>query len=190
MIKEICIFSFNVVIHSGKENIIDKLCYCYGNIYGIINKSGIMNLIRSPFLLNIFLDIIDKIKNEYDIQMVSDIKSITLLNNYLIKNNLKQILDIIDINSFISLCNTYKCTDESMQYINAKQIYYLFIKIKYSYPKYQVFIIKNGEKIDENKEFAEIFIRGMEFALEFPLDALKIISKHDEKFLIMETSTP
>ena len=173
MSRQICIFSFE--IKKSSDNLIDRLCYCYGNVYCNIYKSGAMNLKRSPFLINIFVMLINKLRSKYDLHIVSDMKSIVELNIYLHLNGFDSIVDVIDINSCSAIWKLSDNCDET-------PTEYKLIYKKYAQNIFQKenmttlnFSREGIKKLD--KHSINILLQSMSYAIDFPSDATNIITE-------------
>lgn len=182
--NETYIFSFETIT-TGNNYISDKisrLCYCYGDTVGNIYKSGAMNLLKSPFLINNFLELLDKIKSKHELHIVSNMDSIIFLAMCLAEKNLKLPENIIDINSYISSWKLFNYCENNLNSYTFKEIYKVFVRIKYHYPKLEIFDKNNNLK--QNNMF---FLKGITYALEYPLEAIKISSKNPTDQLDLKT---
>jgi hypothetical protein len=172
MRKPICIFSFE--IKRNEHDSVAKICYCYGSIYSEIYKSGTMNLVRSPFLINIFLSLINKLKTKYELHMVSNIRSITEINIYLSTLQLEPLLNVIDINSCSIIWKLHDSNEKIP--IDYKEIYKKYTFNIFQKENFRTIIFSKEELKKLNSHEINILLQGMSYAVNYKFDAIKIIS--------------
>ena len=179
--KQNLIFSF--VTKKNEKNQMEILCYCYGNSFGTIYKSGAMRIIKSPFLINIFINMINNLSNKYELYLVSNLDSIVCLNNYLNLLKINCITNIIDIDSCMIIWNhNIEKSQTPIVVLDHKQIYKNFISYYFHYPNHKIFIFKKEHLDNMDEQNKHMLLQGMTYALDFPLDAVKIISKQNGLF--------
>ncbi|XWV24519.1 putative ORFan [Tupanvirus deep ocean] len=176
MTKKDYVFTFEV--KKNNKKIIERLCYCHGDIYGCIYKSGAMNLIRSPFLVDMFLMITKNLSEKYNLHIVSDMESIVSLNLYLIIMGKETITNVIDINS----CSTvWKLTkDDDTIIYDCKKVFKKYVDNVFRYPQHHVFLFSKEELDNLEKDKLNMLLQGMSYAIESPLDAIRIISERNQ----------
>ncbi|XWV25751.1 putative orfan [Tupanvirus soda lake] len=176
MSKKDYVFSFEV--KKNNKKIIEKLCYCHGDIYGSVCKSGAMNLIRSPFLVDTFLMITKKLSDKYNLHIVSNMDSILSLNLYLVIMGKETIVNIIDIDSCSVVWNLTKSNETIVH--DYKKVFKKYIDNIFRYPQHHIFLFTKNELDNLEKEKLHMLLQGMSYAIDCPLDASRIISERNQ----------
>ena len=137
-----------------------------------------MRIIKSPFLINIFVDMINNLLDKYKLYLVSNLDSIVCLNNYLYSLKIDCVSNVIDIDSCSIIWNqNIETSQTSKVLLDHKQIYKNFISHYFHYPNHKIFVFKKEHLDNMDEQNKHMLLQGMTYALDFPLDAIKIITK-------------
>lgn len=128
MINNCYIFAFQTFLDSNDKLL--SIGYCYGDTY-LMKKHGVMNIIKSPFLVKTFVNLIENLSKTSNLTIVSNLKSIIIINHLLKNNNLPQLTNVIEINSYINAyTNMYGIIDLPTN--SFTEIYDSYIHLKYN----------------------------------------------------------
>lgn len=173
MPKQVRLFCF--VVKKNENNQINKISYCYGDTNCTIYKSGTMNITKSPHLINIFMSIIDDLCLKFQVHLISKMSSIVDLNMHLLSLNIRPIRDVIDIDSCSIIWKLY---DNFVTIpLDHKEIYIKYVQNTFHKENYKItdFSADGIKKL--NKHDINILSQGMSYAIEYPLDAKKIVEE-------------